>query len=135
MILGPVDEDEQVEAVGRDYWEKRASKDILGVADKILRLIHTFNKSYQLNYNKFHIGLLKDGKANNFVLLHPRKSSLRIGLRMSKDSEKEDKIDELGLDPIDYTKSGRYRIRLSSKDVDTHKDYLIELLKGAYEEI
>lgn len=134
MTLGFEEEDEEPEVVDRSYWEKRATKDTVQLADRLLELIHTFTPSIELKYNKFYIGLAQDGRANNFVTFRPQKNAVRIRVRMSKSDELENEISEKGLDLTDYTKWGTYRIRLSKADVKEHSQFLMELMKKSFEE-
>lgn len=134
MTLGFEEEDEEPEVVDRSYWEKRATKDTVQLADRLLELIHTFTPSIELKYNKFYIGLAQDGRANNFVTFQPQKNAVRIEVRMSKSDELENEISEKGLDLTDYTKWGTYRIRLSKADVKEHSQFLMELMKKSFEE-
>lgn len=57
MTLGLVDEDEEQEIADRSYWEKRGTKAILGMADKLLGLVQGFDSAFDMKYNKFYIGL------------------------------------------------------------------------------
>jgi len=134
MTLGFEEEDEEPEVVDRSYWEKRATKDTVQLADRLLELIHTFTPSIELKYNKFYIGLAQDGRANNFVTFQPQKNAVRIEVRMSKSDELENEISEKGLDLTDYTKWGTYRIRLFKADVKEHSQFLMELMKKSFEE-
>src|SRR3989441_8980621 len=60
MRLGLVDEDEEVQAVtDRSYWEVRASKHTLAMADEMLEVVRALDPDLELKYNKFYIGLAK----------------------------------------------------------------------------
>lgn len=134
MTLGLVEEDEEKEVVDRSFWEKRGSKETVKMADKILDAIHSFDQDFELKYNKFYIGLAKNGQPNNFAIFRPLKNALRVEIRMKKSEEIEEQINEKGLDLMDYSKWSRYRIRLSKSDLKDNMDFLTELLKKAYEE-
>jgi len=134
MNLGLVDEDEEQEVVDRSYWEKRGTKATLAMAEKLLELIHGFDQAIEMKYNKFYIGLAINGQPNNFALFRPQKSALRLEVRAQKSEELERRFEEAGLDLIDYTKWGRYRIRLTKGDVEEHRDFLADLLQRAYSE-
>lgn len=133
MILGLEEEDEG-EVVDRSYWEKRGTKSTVILADKLLEYIQTFAPTIEMKYNKFYIGITLDGRPNNFAIFRPQKSAIRLELRMNKSDEIEDQISEKGIDLMDYTKRGRYRIRLSKSDVKEHADFLTQLLKQAHSE-
>lgn len=135
LKLGLVDEDEEVsEVTDRKYWEKRATKQTVSMADEILEMIKTISPDFELKYTKFYIGLAQNGQPNNFVILKPQKSSLKFELRIPKSEEIENKIESIGLDMFDYdSRRGRYRLRLKKPDIKKNRDFLIELLRAAYE--
>ncbi len=55
---------------------------------------------------------------------------MEIRLERSEDLEKE--IEDKGLDLMDYEKrGGRYRIKLSAKDIKEHRDFLAYLIRKA----
>jgi predicted transport protein len=134
LSLGLVDEDEEVqEATDRAYWERRGSKATVGMADELLEIIKSFDEDIELRYNKFYIGLAKNGQPNNFVIFRPQKNSLRLEPRLKRTDEIEEKLEAAGLDVMDYDKrGGRYRIRLSKGDIKKHSEFLTNLLRSAY---
>jgi len=136
MARGLVDEDEDAEAAPTDraYWEKRATKATVAMADEMLRLLHTFDSTLKLKYNKFYIGLEKSGQAYNFVALRPKKSTLRLELKLPQSDELDDKIEKAGLETLEYNKRwGYYRLRLTEKEMGPQASLLTELSKLAYE--
>src|SRR4051794_9089337 len=56
---GLVDEDEDAQAAPTDraYWENKASKSTVGLADELLEILRKSDPSLSLKYNKFYIGL------------------------------------------------------------------------------
>lgn len=134
MRLGLVDEDEEVQAVAdRPYWEARASKHTLAMADDLLELVHALDPDLELKYNKFYIGLAKAGQPNNFVLFRPKKDWLRLELRLDRSDETQAQLDGSALDVMDYdARWGRYRVRLAKGDTAKHKDILASLLAKAF---
>jgi hypothetical protein len=134
LTLGPVDEEEDQEPTDRAYWEKRGTKATVGMADDLLEIVKTFDPHLEHKYNKFYIGLAKDGQPSNFAIFRPQKSSLRFDLRLGRAEEIEAQLDEAGLDVMEYDqKTGRYRIRLSKGDVKKHSELLAQVLKSAYD--
>ena len=134
MTLGLEEEDEEKEVVDRSYWEKRGTKATVALADKLLEYINSFTPGIGLKYNKFYIGLAQEGRPNNFAIFRPQKSGIRIEVRVKRSDELESKIEEKGIDLMDYTKWGRYRIRLSKSDVQENADFMTLLLKQSFEE-
>ncbi len=127
-------EEEEEEMVDRSYWEKRSASSIVAMADHLLEIIKSFDPSLQLKYNKFYIGLAREGRPDNFAIFRPQKNSLRLEVKVKKSEQLEEKLNDLGLDLMDYTKWGRYRIRLTKDDIKNQSEFLKELLQDAYSE-
>lgn len=135
LALGLVDEDEETQEVtDRAYWEARGSKQTVAIADEILEIAKQFDSSLELKYNKFYIGLAKNGVASNFISMRPLKAAMRFAPRMKESQELTEQLETSGLDLMDYySKSGRYRLRLKPGEVSDHRDILTVLIKEAYE--
>ncbi len=133
---GLVDEDEEVhEVTDRAYWEKKGSPKTVALADHMLGMVKTIDPGIDLKYNKFYIGLVKSGNPNNFIILKPTKSFMKMEARIKKSEEFENKIESSGLDLMEYDgRWGRYRIRLTQEDIAKKKDILIEILTWAWKE-
>ena len=131
---GLVDEDEEAEAVPTDraYWEQRATTGTVALADRLLALLHKFDPTLTLKYNKNHIGLARNGQAFNFVSFGPRKNYIIFLIRLPQADELDRKINEAGLNP-EYSKGRRYRLRLTEEDVKSKSEILEELSRLAYE--
>jgi len=136
MRLGLIDDDEEVQAAtDRGYWEARANKQTVAMADELLEVIHTLDPVLELNYTKFYIGLAKAGRANNFVIFRPKKDWLGVEVRLEQSDEMQAQLEESGLDfDYDTRREGRYRIRLTKGDIAKHKDFLANLLTRSYGE-
>lgn len=134
LQLGLVGEDEEVQAVtDRSYWEKRATKKTLAMTDSLFAALKELDRDLDLKYNKFYIGLARDGQPSNFVLFKPKKEFLRIEVRLEKTDELDARLEEAGLDVMDYDRKwGKYRIRLTQEDFTKHEKLLRELLGQAH---
>jgi hypothetical protein len=134
--LGLVDEDEEVaEVADRGYWEARGSKATLEMTDSLLGIVRTIDPELSLKYNKFYIGLAKNGQANNFAIFRPQKDWVRIEFRLERSDDVQVRLDEAGLDVMDYDdRWSRYRVRLVKGDVDKYRPLLTELLQQSYSE-
>ena len=133
MPLGLVEEDEEIQEVtDRDYWLKRGTESTVKMADEILAIINSFKAGYELKYNKFYIGLARNGQANNFAIFRPQKNSLRLELKLTKSDEIAQIIDNNALDELGYdNRWGAYKIRLDKGDISKKKDVLKDLLEKA----
>ncbi len=106
LSLGMPDEDEEVQAVtDRNYWETvRGTKETVALADDMLDLIKTFAPDLELKYNKFYIGLAKDGQPNNFVLWRARKSSFTSDIRLASSPDIDQQLETAGIEVMEYDK-------------------------------
>ena len=135
MTLGLVEEDEEIQEVtDRAYWENVGTPRTVAIADELLKMIHTFDQSLELKYNKFYIGLSQDGQPNNFVILRAKKDHPKLEPRLDRSAELDEKLDSSGLDVMDYdTRWRRYRIRLRREDFEKHQEFILNLMKQAYD--
>jgi hypothetical protein len=133
--LGLVDEDEEVrELTDRDYWIKRGTNETVALADEILEVVKEFYVGFELKYNKFYIGLAKDGQPNNFAIFRPRKKDLNIEIKLPQSEDVQKIIDDANLDDMGYdTRWSNYRIRVSKQDLKKNKDAYNILLKMAFD--
>ncbi|WP_182007308.1 hypothetical protein [Priestia aryabhattai] len=120
-------------SVDRKYWEDKATKDIVTLTDKLLAIIHNnIDENIKLKYNKFYIGLERNGLINNFITFKPRKMNIIIQPKLERNSDYDTMIENTGLDFLDYDPRGRrYRIKLTKEDIETHREVLVQLFKGA----
>ena len=136
MSLGLVEEDEEVqEPANRDYWEnERGTPKTVAMADDLLKIINSFGERFNLNYTKYYIGLAQNGQPNNFARFRPQKNAFRLEVRLPRDDERTEILEQAGLDLMSYhRKSRRYRIRLSKGEIEERKEILTKLLREAYE--
>jgi len=134
LRLGLVDEDEDVhETTDRSYWEKRGAKSTVAMVYELFEMIQTIDPALELKYNKFYMGMAKQGQPKNFVIIRPQKNAMRFEVRLERTEATEKRIEENGLDVMDYdTKWGRYRIRLSKGEVKKNEEKIRELFESAY---
>jgi predicted transport protein len=136
LTRGPVNEDEDAEATPTDraYWEKKASKQTVALSDQLLASFQALDAGLALNYNKFYIGIHRDGQPFNFVQMRPRRSHLILEFRLKQSEERDQQLEGTGLDAMDYDKRwGNYRVRLMPQDVKDKADDLLALAKLAYQ--
>lgn len=135
LSLGFVDEDEETkEVTDRAYWESRGSKKTVAMADEFLELAKQYDASLELKYNKFYIGLAKNGQPSNFIIVRPKKGFIRFEPRLKNSPETTERLENAGLDVMDYdARWGRYRIRLKPGEIEKNREILGEVVKEAYE--
>jgi len=133
MPLGLIEEDEEIqEATDRDYWLKRGTQATVKMADEMLSLINSFKPGYELKYNKFYIGLAKDGQPNNFAIFRPKKNYMRLELKLPKSDDVDQIIETNDLDEMGYdNRWGNYRIRLNKGEISKKEEIIKTLLEKA----
>lgn len=133
LTLGTEEEDE-AEIVDRKYWETKGSKESLKLADKLFGLIEPFAPDYGLKYNKYYIGLAKDGVSQNFISFVPRKKVMLLNLKHEQTDEIDKIITDSDFDMLSYDSQWKqYRLRLTDKDIENSKDALIKLAEMAFD--
>lgn len=132
MSLGLVDDDEEIrEVTDRNYWEtQKGTTKTVKIVDEALELITEVIPGYQLKYNKFYIGLARNGRADNFIVFRAKKNFTRMEIRLNRDEDLENEIETKGIDLMDYDKrNGNYRLKISSNDLKKHRDFIKDLVK------
>jgi len=134
LTLGLVEEDEEVaEVTDRAYWEKRGSGATVALVDDLLGILREFDPTLELKYNKFYIGLARNGQSDNYILFRAKKQFVRMELRLERNQELEDKIEEAGLDLMELGHGGRLRIKLRRNDITENRELVSELMRAAYD--
>jgi len=135
LTLGLVDDDEGgQEPTDRAYWESRGSKKTVAMADQLLGIAKQHDSTLELKYNKFYIGLARNGQPCNFMIFRPKKGFIRFEVRLKNTSETQERLESAGLDVMDYdSRWGHYRIRLQPGEIDKQKDIITEVVLDAYE--
>lgn len=135
LTRGLVNEDEDAEAAPTDraYWEKRATKQTVKLADDLLDIAKEIDATLTLRYNKPYIGLAKGGQAFNFCVFRPRKSTINFECNLPASDEIDKKIEDAGLETLEYSRRfGYYRFSLSAEAIKDKRDFLKELMQLAY---
>ena len=132
---GLIDEDEDAFAAPTDrpYWEKKATKETVGLAKKILEIIHSLDDSLDLKYNRHYIGLQKDSTVQNFLKFRPQKSFLKLSVYLPHTDEIDKILTDAGFEENMFGYGGRsYNLWLTKADIESKADALLELAKRAH---
>lgn len=130
VALGTDEEDVGV-PTDRNYWEKRSTPQVMKLVDEIHRVIQVQDSGVALKYNKHYIGLAKDGVANNYVSMRPRKKNVLVHLRIQQSDEITDRIEGAGIRTLPYDKRfANYRIVIpNAGDLKKHDKLLNDLIQ------
>ncbi|MFF0176037.1 hypothetical protein [Micromonospora profundi] len=130
--LGTDEEDEPGQATDRAYWINRGSQSSVTLADTILGLVNGVTPGMSLKYNRHYIGLAREGIADNFVQVRPRREHAIVEFRMPRNDTVSELLDASGLDVLAYNaRWGRYRIRLTEADLPANRNLLVDLIRRA----
>tara|TARA_R110000764_G_scaffold119039_2_gene206623 strand:+ start:18189 stop:19052 length:864 start_codon:yes stop_codon:yes gene_type:complete len=132
VTLELLDEDLIAEPTDRPYWEKKASKSSVKFADKLLENLGELTNEYKLKFNKYYIGLEKDGMANNFISFIPRKNVVILNIKLEKVEEIDELLENVDFDTLSYDKQWKYyRLRLNANDIANNMDLIKTLVEKA----
>jgi hypothetical protein len=96
-------------------------------------MVRELDPALELKYNKFYVGLAKDGQPHNFVVFRPRKNTLVLTVRLKPSPELQTRLEESGLEALEYDKrEGGYRIRLGTDDLNKQSEVLRQFIEMAY---
>ena len=135
MQRGFVDEDEDAISAPTDraYWEnEKGTPKTVGLMDRMFEIVKEGDPSCELKYNKIYVGLIKNGKANNYVAFRPKKSHVNFEVKLPRTDEIDRILDDAGVETLEYnTRWNLYRIRVTDKDFKTHSDIFRDLIERA----
>lgn len=132
--LGFDGDDEEVEEItDRNYWEQKGTKETVKQVDEIFEIIKEIDNTFELKYNKFYIGLSKNGIASNFVIMRAKKSFVRLEIKSEPDEEIKKILEANELDEMEYSsRNNRYRINFSKNEIREKRDVIKQLLELSY---
>jgi hypothetical protein len=132
VTLATDEEDEATEPTDRSYWVAKGSPRTVELADRLLELAKASDAGIELNYNKYYIGLAKQGVAKNFLIMRPRRAHLLAEFKVPQDDARHEDHEAQGFDVLPYDKRwGAYRLRLTPEDFDERAEALRALAKEA----
>ena len=127
------DEEDEREVTDRHYWENRANQRTVGLVDSVVDIIHKFMPETKLKFNKFYIGVEKEGVVDNWVVFRPKKEFLRIEIRLPRSEELDKWLEDQKFDLMEYDGVwGRYRIVMRTETgIKQHSAALLDIFKKA----
>lgn len=135
MQRGLVDEDEDAISAPTDraYWEnEKGTLKTVALMDRLFELVKEGDPDVELKYNKFYVGLIKEGRADNYAQFRPQKASVVLEVRMPRTEATDSLLEDAGIETLEYsTRWVRYRIRVTEKDLKTHTELLKQLIDDA----
>lgn len=137
LEYGLVDEDEDAESAptDRQYWEtEKGTPKTLKLVDRLFELVKDIDPDVELKYNKFYIGLSKEGRAFNFVAFRPKKNFVTFEPKLPRTEELDNMLDEAGVDALEYDSRWKnYRLRVTEKDFEKRSELFTQLVTMAHQ--
>lgn len=130
IVLGDEEDEDIAAAATREYWENRASKESLTIADECLPILKEVKPELEFKYNKYYIGLAERGRPNNFVIIRAKKKFIRVEVRITDQTTWKSRLEEVGFTVLGGTKQ-RARLIFTVTRGTVAKNR--ELLKGLFE--
>lgn len=131
LTLGTDDEEEN-EPTDRNYWEKKST--VLKYADHIFKDVSQYAPGFELKYNKFYIGLTKNGSTSNFISFRPKKKFIYLFTKCANAEKREEELDNSSLDWAYIPRNSAYRIKIDKlEDYKGNKELIELLIKDAME--
>lgn len=126
------DEENVAEPTDRRYWEGKSN--VLALMDQIYTNMCEFAPGYELKYNKFYIGLTKDGVASNFIYFKPKKTFMYLYTHLPESEEVNTVLEQGKLDYEYVSRDHAYRIKLSRiKEYNENRELIEKLIKNSME--
>ena len=123
----------------RAYWEEKGSKATVEMADQLLAIIHEFDDKLELKYNRYYIGLARDGQPNNFVIFVPRRKNIVAEVKLTEPDIKLIGLDQAqhaelnDLKPSYDIRYSRTKVSLSKEKIEQHRTVLKRLMQQAHD--
>jgi len=132
---GLVDEDEDAISAPTDraYWETdKGTPKTVALMDRMFALLKEGDPESELKYNKFYVGLIKEGRANNYVAFRPKKAFVLFEPKLPRTDEIDTMLEDAGIETLEYAaRWGNYRIRVTDADFKAHKELFQTLIEKA----
>ena len=126
------EDEESYETTDRNYWENKSTTKILKDVDSIFNSLDLPNLGYELKYNKFYIGITKNGLVKNFIAFKPKKNYLYFIVKGDENVDKIQMIEKAGFEVQYISRWKEYDIRINTiEQFLKHKDMFIEIMKSS----
>jgi hypothetical protein len=114
----------------RNYWNTRATKKTVAMADDILNMINAnANTQQNLNYNKYYIGLHDGIKSRNFIYIKPKKQFTHLFIEVDEKENWIEQIEEKGISASIYKKF--IQLTLTPEQLKENNELIGKLIEEA----
>ena len=127
--IGGTDDDETTEPTDRNYWEKRASHEVIALTDKMFDIIREVDPEAGPNYNKHYIGLIRHNSAANYCYIRPKKNFTKMLSKSIPEDALVQEAEEVGLDIEKRPKWNETVIRISKAPTKEQVEVIKKIVK------
>lgn len=129
------DEEDENLVTDRKYWETvKSTPKIMKDVDSIFKDISEYAPGFELKYNKFYVGVTREGLAKNFVAFEAKKTFLYIRVRCDYDETLVKMAEDNGLDISYVSRFNLYYIKIKDyHEYVQHKDAIDTIIKKGKE--
>ena len=119
--------------INQFYKRQKGTKETVKQVDEIFEIIKEIDNSFELKYNKFYIGLSKNGIASNFAIMRAKKSFVRLEIKSEPDEEIKNILENNELDEMEYSsRNSRYRVNFGKNEIKEKREVIKKLLELSY---
>lgn len=114
----------------RNFWLQKVGDDRMAITSQIFNDLLDPDEGFRMKYNKYYIGVSKDGVVKNFVEFEPQKSGTALRIKLPKTDEYDSIMKRMN--PRYDVQWGRYIVKFTTFDqyLD-NKDALMPLISDA----
>ena len=139
LVRLATEEEDEATITDRTWWEDKSSSSALAIVDDIIsqtnNLVGDEDGRYEAKYNKYYIGLSRNGKSTLFMKFRPSKKHIIAEFKIPEDDQTTKDLGDAGLDVVPYdSRWGNYRIRLVPGDRKKYSEQLDPLTKRAHDQ-
>jgi hypothetical protein len=130
----PEEDDEPGQETDRADWVNKAGDESVRMAETVLTWINELapGNALRLKFNKYYIGLQRDGLPNNFMTSRPRRKGLNIEFRIDQSDELTARLEDSGVSTMSCDRKWkRYRISVGTEDLATRRELIGEFIELA----
>lgn len=137
VSLGLQEDEEESggQSVDRSYWESKGSKPSVAIVDECLGVLREIDPAIEPKYNRYYVGLTKDGIPRNFIVFRPKKQWTKVEPKISNQQAWAARLEEVGITVLPGDKvRERLVFQARKADVQRNRELLKELFAESYRE-
>lgn len=132
LELGNEEENAGFEATDRNYWENNSTHNMLKFVDNIFKELKNIVPGYELKYNKFYIGIAKDGVTKNYFSFKPKKKYKYLQFKGDEDSNIISKFEDAGFEISYQPRFKEYSVRIDKNEqFEKNKELFMKIIENA----